>query len=144
MNRTLGVILVIIVTTFGQVPIANTVAQGETMIPVNVVTFRPEAERGTTAGDPCAAPFLEPNQEQQPRQIVVRNESDTIIAIETVPVEGEWAAFESVVDPTLTLGCNHRLEITVPGASFYTVFIEETRLVGYAADEVGETWTIVN
>lgn len=99
----------------------------ERVIPVSARYGPFPDENPSPIGEPCRIIDDKVPSARAPYQVVVTNESGTIIAMHSLK-------------GTLQLGedgkrhCVADAEVRVPEASYYTVYLGEQRLIGYAAD----------
>jgi hypothetical protein len=103
-------------------------ADTDRVIPVRATT--PSEERDyAEIGDSCGVYADFPALMLTKRQIVVKDEQGTIIAVENLEGVYEKGTFD------LEAQCVMDLEIDVPDAAFYTVYVGEGRITTYQADD---------
>lgn len=81
------------------------------------------------AGDACHIYSRDPEAKTAKQQIVVRDEHDTIIAVQNLEgllTEGSSGS---------SLRCNVDLEVPVPDSEFFTVYVGDRRIQAYSSDE---------
>jgi len=122
MKRGFVAVAVASVLALGFLPAAS---QDAPVIPVGGYWDETKNPSRVDEGSPCevVGPF------GFPRQVIVRNESDTIIAAWSI--EGTWE-FPEGRD---FLACTWSKEVPVPEATFYTVYLDEQRLTTVNASD---------
>jgi hypothetical protein len=106
-------------------------ADGERTIPVHIMSYRDNDDGKLKEGDPCSWHLGTIDILWADPQLVVRDESGTVVAMQTLDNgtirlgELEGSAF-----------CEMDVQMTVPDAAFYTLYfasLEEIRIMGYSA-----------
>lgn len=99
-------------------------AQDDRVIPVFLSRYMGDVG---TVGDPCSVP-LDLQFFPGSAQVTVRNESNVVIAIQTLEGVIELSSSGSNF-------CKGQISIPVPDADFYVVYFGEERVVGYSASQ---------
>ena len=109
----------------------SVIAQDERTIPVHVMSFRDNADRGLTGGDACSWTLPTLSVVNASPQLLVRNETGTIVAQSNLNtgtidmIEGKAFCIQDVV-------------LTVPDGEYFTLYLagsEEKRIQGFAATD---------
>lgn len=120
-------VLCMLVTALGVTLLTSgSVAQSDRTIPVTAIRFNHDST--DAEGERCVIPLTGITMGFTPQQVVVTDESSSIVAIE------DLAATWELTDDGDSLRCLVELAIPVPEAEFYTVWLGEQRLRGYAGD----------
>lgn len=130
-----GIITVVAVLLFGvgfvasMQPWERARAQDDRFIEITTTRkLSPSVYSAEDDGDDCGYPPDIFRFFTTDAQLVIRNEADEIVAIQTLTGTVETD------EPEFTY-CRGSFSVAVPEASFYTVYLGEERIQGYAADE---------
>lgn len=116
------------IAVYGVLFLPSEAQQEDRVIPIHASKF---TEPGIVEeGDGCSISVDDPLSRLGTReQIVVKDETDTIIALATL----EGGTWEQAQTPG-KLECNIDIELSVPTAEFYTVYLGDERIRAYTAD----------